>query len=190
MSTTETGEFNLPEIPDLSGVQEAAGEGGGWEDGWYEGVIVDQRSFEDKNGNERVFETCDTPSAKGDSRNIRFQAVIRRKSDSRTLGTSVQVNYRPEDLTPETVAAVTARATAGDGQMGDLFRPFLALQQLGRLQKIAGVRQLQRNGNGGLDLTPIYGKPAFFRLGPDSRNPQYREVKAFQAEAPKRAAVR
>ena len=179
----------LPEIPDLSGVSEAQTDQS-WSDGWYEGTIIEQRSFTDSNGNDRVFETVDLPSAKGDSRNIRLQTILKRRSDGRTLGTSVQSNYRPEALTAETVQAVTARATEGGKQMGDLFRPFLALQRLGRLQKIAGVRQLQRNGNGGLDLAPTFNKAAFFRLGPDERTGgKYREIKDFQVEPPKRGNV-
>jgi len=179
-------DFNLPDIPDLSGILEQ--ETPTWADGWYEGQIVERRSFVDKNGNERVFESGDMPSQKGDSRNIRLQAVITRKADGRTLATSVLVNYNPMDLSPETVNAVKERASNG-GQMGDLFRPFMAIQRIGRLQQIAGVRQLQRNGNGGLDLSPVFGKKAYFRLGQDDRNPQYREVKEFRAEPPKKAQV-
>ena len=186
MSDTE---LQLADIPDLSGVSDSQTDQQ-WTDGWYEGLIIEQRQFTDSNGNDRVFETVDLPSAKGDSRNIRLQTVLKRRSDGRTLGTSVQINYRPEDLTAETVQAVTTRAAEGGQKMGDLFRPFLALQRLGRLQKIAGVRQLQRNGNGGLDLTPTYNKSAYFRLGPDERTGgKYREVKDFQVEPPKRGAI-
>ena len=183
---------NLGDIPDLSGIaaQDATSEP--WADGWYEGTIMEERRFTDSNGSERVFESGDTPSQAGDSRNIKLQVIVKRQLDGRALNTSAQVNYRPEDLTQETIQAVVKRQEeAGPGeQLGDLFRPFMTLTRLARLQKIAGVRQFQRNGNGGLDLAALYGKKAYFRLGDDPRTGgKYKEIKDLRFDTPKRAKI-
>lgn len=181
---------NLGDIPDLSGIgDDQTSEP--FADGWYEGVIVDKRAFTDKNGNDRVFESNDTP-ANTNGRNIRLQVAIKRQRDGRTFNTSTLVNYRLEDLSQETVQAVSAQLekvkTTG-AEWGDLFRPFMTLTRLSKLQKIAGVRQLQRNGDGGLDLTPLFGKTAYFRLGEDDRNPAYKAVKDFRETKPTRVPV-
>lgn len=186
--STET--LNLGDIPDLSGVAEDTAPEP-FVDGWYTGTILEQRSFTDSNGNDRTFASGDVPSQNGDSRNIKLQVVLKR-ADGRTLNVSTVVNYRAEDLTPETIKAVLAekeRTKETGEKFGSLFRAFMTLTRLGKLQKIAGVRQFQRNGNGGLDLHPIYGKTGYFRIGEDSRNPKYKEIKDFSSEAPKRAKV-
>lgn len=173
--------LNLQDIPDLSGIGDDVQESAPFEDGWYRGTILEKREFVDKNGNTRVFESLDAPSANGDSRNIKLQIEIKRQSDGRTLNVSQLVNYRPEDLTAATVQAVKAAADqVKEGVIewsgNPLFRSFATLQRLQKLQKVGGVRQLQRNGNGGLDLTSVYGKSAYIKLRPDNRNPQYKEV--------------
>jgi len=180
-------EFSLPDIPDLSGIGETV-ESNPFADGWYQGTIVEQRSFTDSNGNDRVFASADDVSAKGDSRNIKLQVAIKRASDGKELNTSYLLNYRPEDLSQETVQAVAAKQeeTKKGAEWGPLFREFMVLQRLSKLQTIAGVRQLQRNGNGGLDLKPIFGKTAYFKLGPDTRSDgKYKEIKDLRATAPK-----
>lgn len=181
--------LNLPDIlPDLSGIADDQGPEP-FADGWYQGEIIAKREFTDKNGNDRVFESSDDVSQKGDSRNVRLQVVLTRQADKRTLNTSVQVNYRPEDLTQEVVQAVAAeKGKSREEQNSSLFRAKMVLTRLGTLQKIAGVRQLQRNGNGGLDIAPLFGRKAYFRLGPDT-NEKYKEVKDFRHDAPKRAQV-
>lgn len=183
---------NLGDIPDLSALSVPT-EAEPFSDGWYQAQILERRSFTDPNGNDKVFESSDSPSANGDSRNIRLQLQVKRQSDNRTLNTNIQVNYRPEDLTQETVQAVAKRqeeSRENNTNMGDLFRPFMTLTRLGRLQKIAGVRQLQRNGNGGLELTPLFGKTLYVRLGDDPRtNGKFKEVKDFGMDAPKRAKI-
>jgi hypothetical protein len=183
---------NLGDIPDLSGVGDEQSSGA-FVDGWYEGRIQAKREFTDKNGNDRLFESGDTPSANGESRNIRLQVELTRASDGRTLNTSTLINYQPTDLTAETVAAIAAQKEknkeSGERQWGPLFRSFMSLTRLGKLQKIAGVRQLQRNGDGGLDLTPVYGKTAYFKLGEDDRNPQYKAIVDFRETKPTKVPV-
>ncbi len=190
--TDEATIANLTDVPDLSGIGDDDG-GGGFSDGWYQGTIVAKREFTDKNGNDRIFESADAPSAGGDSRNIKLQVVITRQADKRTLNTSVMVNYRPDDLTQETVQAIAAQKDknkeSGERQWGPLFRSFMALNQLGKLQKIAGVRQLQRNDSGGLDIQTLYGKVAYFKLGPDDRNPQFKAIVDFRETRPTRVPV-
>jgi hypothetical protein len=38
-------------------------------------------------------------------------------------------------------------------------------------------------------LSALYGKGAYFKVRPDSRNPQYKEVADFQENEPKRVPV-
>lgn len=183
-------DFNLGDIPDLSGI-DSAPQGTPLQDGWYAGVILEKRAFTDKNGNDRVFESSDTPAQRS-GRNIRLQIEITRKSDGKTYNISSLTNYNPEYLSAETVQAVAAQNTkvqTEGAEWGDLFRPFMTLTRLGKLQKIAGVRQLQRSTDGGLDITPLFGKKAYFKLIPDTRNPQYKEVKDFQSNEPKKVPV-
>lgn len=184
--------INLLDIPDLSDIGDTRPQSDPFADGWYQGVILEKREFTDKNGNDRVFESSDSPAQSGNGRNIRLQIELTRRSDGKTLNVSNLINYRPSDLTAETVQAIAQRReenkTSG-AEWGDLFRPFMTLTRLGKLQKIAGVRQLQRTSDGGLDLTPLYGKVAFFKLRPDNRNPQYKEVSDFQETEPKRVPV-
>ena len=182
----------LGDIPDLNDVFGDTDGPAPFEDGWYQGTVLARREFTDSNGNDRVFESSDTVSAAGTSRNIRLQLEIKRASDGRTLNTSTLINYNPNDISAETIQAVAKRreeTRASGNQMGDLFRPFMTLQRLAKLQKVAGVRQFKRNGDGSLDLSSLYGKTAYFRLQEDSRNPQYKEVGDFRFDAPKKAKV-
>ena len=180
-----TDTFNLPDIPDLSGVAEDT-KPEPFADGWYGGTILEKREFTDQNGNERVFESVDDVAQKS-GRNIRLQIALKRASDGRTLNTSALINYQPEDLSAETVKAVmTQKDKVKEGeQWGTMFRPFMTLQRLGKLQRIAGVKALSRNGNGGLDLHPLYNKRAYFKIAPDNRNPQYKQIVDFREDAPK-----
>ena len=51
---------DIPVIPDLSSFVED--EITPFENGWYKATIQAQRSFTDKNGNDRVFESTDEPA--------------------------------------------------------------------------------------------------------------------------------
>ena len=192
MNTAENVDsISLDDIPDLTGFGDDRPEFQPFENGWYAGTILEKREFTDKNGNDRVFESGDSVSQRGDSRNIRLQVELTR-ADKRTLNVSTLVNYNPDDLSQETLQAIVAhkeKVNAEGAEWGDLFRPFMTLTRLASLQKIAGVRQLQRNGNGGLDLTPLYGKTGYFRISDDKRNPQYKEIVAFQDYKPKKAGM-
>lgn len=182
-------DFNLGDIPDLSAIEDQRPQP--LEDGWYQGTFLEKREFTDNNGNDRVFESSDTPAQRS-GRNIRLQVELTRRSDGRKFYVSNLINYRAEDLTPATIAAIAKRKEENqkDGvEWGDLFRPFMVLTRLGKLQKIAGVRQLQRTSDGGLDLTPVYGKTAYFKIRPDNRNSQYKEIADFQENEPKRVPV-
>jgi hypothetical protein len=180
----------LLDIPDFTDITHD--EPTPWEDGWYKGTIEERREFTDSNGNDRVFESSDEPAQSSDSRNIRLQTKIMRASDNRTLNTSVMVNYRPEDFSAETVNAVKEQRERMKGeseaQWGSLYRAFRTLQRVGALQRIAGVRGFQQNGSG-LDLSPLYNKTAYFRLGEDKRNPKYKQVVDFRETAPTKAKV-
>lgn len=190
MSTETLSLQDIPAIPDLSGIADPTG-GGSFEKfgpGWYAGEILESRTRTDKAGNESTFASDDLPSQSGDSRNIRLQVAVTRASDKAINHYSLRMNYRPEDLTTETVQQITAQmeAVKNGEQWGTLFRPFMVLNRLSKLQKLAGVRQLQRNGNGGLDLTPTFTKHGYFRLAPQKDKPEYLEIADFRETAPKK----
>lgn len=190
----ETNELNLGDIPELPSFNDFGGDTDSkpFEDGWYEGTIVESRTTLGRDGNERVFASGDEPSLNSDSRNVKLQVIVKRKSDGRELNARYNVNYRNEDLTPETVNAVIAhqtKVTSEGAKWDSLFRPFLVLKRLRDLQEVAGVRSFQRNGNGGLDLHGLYGKKVYTKLVPDDRNPQYKAIKEVRATAPKRAVI-
>lgn len=190
MSTETLNLEDIPAIPDLSGIADPTGSGSfeKFGPGWYAGEILESRTRTDKAGNESTFASDDLPSQSGDSRNIRLQVAVTRQSDKAVNHYSLRMNYRPEDLTAETVQQITAQMeqVKNGEQWGSLFRPFMVLNRLSKLQKIAGVRQLQRNGNGGLDLHPVFGKKGYFRLAPQKDKPEYLEIADFRETAPKK----
>lgn len=163
---------DVPVIPDLSSF--AAEEVVPFENGWYKATIQERRSFTDKMGNDRVFESSDEPAQRS-GRNIRLQVEVTRQSDGRKMNISWLVNYNPDDLTPETISAITAIKEAG-GEYGDKFRAFMTLQRLSSLQAVAG-KQLARGDNGGLDLTPLFGKECYARIADDDRDARYKQIK-------------
>jgi hypothetical protein len=182
-------DFNLGDIPDLSFIEADLPKP--FEDGWYQGKILEKREFTDSNGNDRVFESNDTPAQRS-GRNIRLQVELTRHSDGKVLNIGYLLNYQPSDFSLETIQAIAKRneeRKAGGAEWGDLFRPYMSLMRLSKLQKIATVRQFQRTSDGGLDLTPLFGKTAYFRVKPDSRNEKYKEIVDLQPEAPKKATV-
>ena len=185
----------LPDVPDLSGI--TPDERIPWEDGWYQATALQSRAFTSSDGMTTTFISGDEPSQKGDSRNISVQVQVRRKNGD-VLNGRVLVNYKAEFLTSETVAAIlqhkeAMKAAKGTGQKppewGPLFRAFSATSDIGTLQRIAGVRQFVRNGAGGLDITPVFGKTLYVRLGPDDRKPQYKAVVEFSDVAPKKGVL-
>ena len=182
-----TEEMNLTDIPDLSGLGGDSGGGASsWQDSWYAATILQQRSFTDRNGTDRVFESNDAPSANGDSRNIRLQIEVRR-ADGQKLNTGFLVNYRQDDLSSPTVQAVIAdNAKEQADQDPSLTRARLTLARLGKLQKIAGVRNFARTSEGGLDVSAAYGKECFVRLGADKRSDgRYKEIKDLREHSNK-----
>ena len=184
-------DFNLGDIPDLSVIDTGYKESEPLTDGWYKGVILEKREFTDKNGNERVFESSDTP-AQRTGRNIRLQVQLTRKSDARQFNISTLINYKPDYLTPETVTAVATRAkenSEGGVEWGDLFAPFMTLTKINKLQQIANVRAFKRTSEGGLDISPLYNKVGYFRVVQDKNKPAYKTIDLFQSNEPKRVPV-
>lgn len=181
-------DFNLGDIPDLSALVGGSSDSQPWENAWYGAQILGKREFEDKNGNMRTFESNDSVAASGESRNIRLQVEVTRASDGKKLNISYLLNYRPSDLTSETVAAVIAdNAKERSEQDASLTRSRLTLARLAALQKIAGVRAFQRTDEGGLDISPLFGKSAYVRLKDDDRNPQFKAVADFRLDRPTKA---
>ena len=164
---------DIPVIPDLSSFVED--EITPFENGWYKATIQAQRSFTDKNGNDRVFESTDEPAQRS-GRNIRLQVEVTRGSDGRKLNVSWLINYSPDDLTQATIDAVTARKEETGGEYGDLFRAYMTLKRLSSLQAVAG-KTLTSNGMGGLDLSSLFGKECFVRIADDDRDARYKQIK-------------
>lgn len=193
MYEAETDTMHLTEVPDFSGITEDRPEA--WEDGWYAARIVPTRTINSRDGNTLTFATEDTLSRGGDSRNIRLQMSLHRKSDGRALSTNHNVNYRVEDLTGEIVKAVLARkesikAAAQSGERlewGQLFRAFMGITRLGTLQRIAGIRRFETLPQGGFDLRPLFNKACFVRLGDDDEG-KYKEIKEISDVPPKKAS--
>ena len=168
---------NLPDVPSLADMD--SGGGSAWPKGWYSGTIL--ADYTGQSGN--TFETNDTDSKKGDSRNIR--AIIRvvnpNEDEPRTLFHNI--NYRDTDLTAERIEEVkTARKTYA-GTQGrwpdpDVQRSSLALASLGQVEKAMG-RTFSRNGNG-LDVTPLHNLPVDVYLGTDEKG--FNEVKQIAAQ--------
>jgi len=180
--------LQIADIPDLSGIADPTrGTFEPFAAGWYAGEILETRTRTDKAGNEATYVSEDAPSQNGSSRNIKLQVAVSRKADKATNHYWLRINYRPEDLAAETVQQITAQmeAVKAGQEWGSLFRPFMVLSRLSKLQKIASVRQLQRNGNGGLDLHPLFGKKGYFRLAPQKDKPEYLEIADFRETAPK-----
>lgn len=171
MEETMNNTMNLGDVPNLDDLPQINRD---WEDGWYAGTFLEFRTFTDKNGNERLFESNDTP-AQTTGRNIRLQVELKRQ-DGRIMGLGALVNYRPEDYTQETVEQIKANPDDSN-----LKRAYLALSRLKTLAMIAGGRQLQRSQNGGFVLTPLFGKTAYFRLG-QQKDSVYKEIKDFKLE--------
>lgn len=183
-------EMNLADVPDLSALIGTGSESKSWENGWYSASILGRREFEDKNGNTRVFDSNDAVAASGESRNIRLQVEVTRASDGFKLNISYLLNYRPTDLTQAAVqAAIADNAKPREEQDPALLRQRLTLARLATLQKIAGVRAFQRTDEGGLDISPLYGKQCYARLKEDDRNPAFKAIADFRTDKPTKAKV-
>jgi hypothetical protein len=182
----------LPEVPDLTGMTEDRPEP--WQIGWYSARILSTRTVTSREtGAAMIFNTDDTLSNRQDSRNIRLQLEVRRKSDGQMMHTNHLINYRNENLTAEMVAAVLARkaeikAAAKLGQKvewGELFGAFMTQLRIGTLQRLAGGN-LGRGTDGGFLLSPLIGRSLFVRLVDDDAK-RYKEVKEISDTAPKNA---
>jgi len=189
-------DMNLADVPDLSGIGEDRPEP--WENGWYAATAVQSRSFTNRDtGATTTFASGDEVSKGGDSRNITIQVQVKRKNGD-VLNGRIMANYKPEFLTADVIAQVTKHKEAQKAakekgekapEWGPLFRAFSALQDIARLQRVAGVRQFVRNPVGGLDITPVFGKTIYVRLGEDDRNPKYKAVVDFSDAAPKKGVL-
>ena len=192
VTMTDTDTLSLTPVPNFDNVPDQP-RSEPWVDGWYAGTFVEERSFTSQSGNEVTFASEDTVSQKGDSRNISLQAILTRKNGDHFNG-RVRINYRPDvDFTTERLARVAEINTDKTiTPTGDEVRSRISLGQLKRLQRVAGTT-LSRNGNGGLELTPVFTKTAFFRIADGDPNPStgkvYKEIVEFSHEAPKKGTL-
>ena len=162
-------------------------------DGWYQGTIESQYTMEKEDGSTVVYETQDSPSNDGSSRNIALRVKVTPKSTNRPWNTRTQINYRPLDLTGPRKESVLKARESGDKANKDITRSSIALGQLARLEKIAGGSLIQ-NGNGGFDLSGLVGKTVYVRRGDETDNrttpPKvFKAIVEFSHTAPKKAAV-
>ena len=192
MTTTVDEDTQLTPIPNFADIPDEP-RAEPWVDGWYAGTFQNQRTFTNKDGNEITFESGDEVSQKGDSRNVVLQTKLTRK-DGRDFNGAVRINYRPDvDFTRERIARIAELNATKDAEpTKDETRSRIALGQLKRLQTIAGTT-FTRNGNNGLDLTPVFNKGGFFRIADGKPNPTtqkvYKEIVEFSSEPPKQKAV-
>ena len=182
---------NLPDvtIPDFSTFTRP--ETAPWVEGWYKATILPFYEFTNNEGNTTRFETTDEPALKT-GRNIRIVAAVTRQLDGLTRNIrSKNLNYRPTDFTAARIAEIETAKQRNEGRQRwddkDAHRTFISFGALGELQNVAGTK-FQQNGNGGLDLSPLFNKTGYVRLSFGDANEQgrkYLEIARFATELPK-----
>jgi hypothetical protein len=138
--------------------------GGAWPKGWYAATIIE--GYATPKG--KQFSTGDTPSQKGDSRNLRLCLKATDGKSERTMQESF--NYRQGDFSAERLAFIAEARTENKGLKNwadkDAQRSSLAIGKLGQIGKaIAEGFQFSINGNGGLNVAPLIGVAVDIRLG-------------------------
>lgn len=163
-----------------------------WTEGWYKATTLPFYEFENREGNITRFETIDEIAQKT-GRNIRVVAAVTRQSDNLTRNVrSKNINYRPTDFTTERMALIETARQRNEGRQKwddkDAHRTLIAFGTLGELEDFAGVPQFTKNGNGGLELSPLSNKTGYVRLAFGDENDQgrkYLEITRFATELPK-----
>jgi hypothetical protein len=152
-------------MPSLSDVADEPGEGA-WPLGWYRATILP--GFTSRTG--RAFQTEDTLSKAGDSRNLTITLNIKRDGRDQTgRNMFTSRNYRIEDLT----AANVERIKSGDADQ----RLRISLGKLGQIEKAVG-QAFKRHPDGYLIAGSLVGRQVDVRLGMDKAD-KYNEVTAF-----------
>lgn len=163
------------EVPSLSDFADEPS--GAWPNGWYSAEIIEGYTT----GKGKVFETEDTVSKRGDSRNLRLCFKVSKKGgDERNMQESF--NYRVTDFTSERLAFIKEMRAEYKGVKGkwmgaeDAQRSSLAIAKLGALEKSIGLR-LKRASDGSLVPSVFVGQKLDVRLGTDENG--YNEIKEF-----------
>jgi len=163
---------------------------GSWPDGWYESTILPGYSSGNSN---YQWQTEDTVSKNGDSRNMRVCFALKNKSGE-TRNYWASFNYRLADFTPErlgAIAKVRKQAQAENwkswpGELKDLQRSSLAIGQLGQFERALGFKLKLLPGGGGLNTSIFPGQKLDVRLRLNSET-GYSDVveyaKAFERKA-------
>ena len=173
-----TGLTTAEPMPSLSEVAQEAG--GAWPKGWYPAEIIGGY-----NAGGYQFDTADTLSKGGDSRNLRIalrlsspaahaDAEGNSVSAGATRNTFFSANYQTDFLTAANVARVKSNAGSKDDKAFTRLR--IALGQLGQIEKSVGF-QFQKHPQGHLLAEPLVGQKVDVRLGIGEKG--YNEVTAF-----------
>jgi len=168
---------NAPEeMPSLADFFEEPS-GGAWPKGWYGAKVIEGYAT----GSGKQWNTEDTPSRGGDSRNLRICFTVS-GGKLGTRNTFASVNYRIEDFTAGRLAAVRAAREQFKGTQGawtgntDLQRSSLAIAQFSQLENAVGFRmKLHPNGHT-LPLT-LVGQDIDVRFTEDEKG--YNVINAF-----------
>lgn len=150
--------------------------GGAWSNGWYKAKTIEGFATAKSN---KQYNTEDSVSGKGDSRNLRIcLTVTRANGDERTLQDTL--NYRSGDFTSERLAYIKQAREDNKGERHwndkDAQRSSLAIASIGQLQKALGFEQLKL-ANGGIVAGAFIGQDLDVRLGADENG--FNVVTAF-----------
>ena len=156
-----------------------------WDEGWYPGVILE--SFTDKSGS-KTFRTGDTVAGakpgQQPSRNITLcVAAVQDAKDKNAVPMKklVIINYRPEDLDGERIAAVREARRSGLKMDNDTFRSFMTFVRLKSLEQILAA-ELPLNGSG-FDLSALIGKSVDVFVTQDPPNEKKQVFNSFEQVA-------
>jgi len=158
---------------------------GAWPDGWYAGQILE--GYATNSG--REFMTEDTLSQKGDSRNLVICLRLANKGKE-ARNYFYRLNYKPGDLTAETLAKVKkvrelAAREKWRGAWPDQVKPVqasaLSLERLACFERALGFR-LKRTAAGTIDTRPFVNQQLDVRLklDEDSGFSEVAEVAKFK----------
>jgi hypothetical protein len=150
--------------------------GGAWPIGWYAADVIE--GYATNKG--KQFQTADTVSQDGESRNVRLCFRVKRGDQERTM--QQVLNYRTSDFTSERIAHIKVlrdenRNTKGKWADGNAQRSSLAMAKMGGFTKALG-QSLKLAANGAVIVTPFLNQSVDVYLAVDDKG--YNEVKHFE----------
>lgn len=169
------------EVETVTSLAEFADEpGGAWAPGWYQAEVIEGYLT----GKGKEFRTEDSPSSKGDSRNLRLCLKVSNGGNDRNMQESF--NYRTSDFTSERLGFIKEMRQEFKGLKGawpdrDAQRSSLAIAKLGQIEK-ATSKQFRLSSDG-LIAHDFVGIRVDVRLAIDENG--YNTITAFAPAASK-----